>query len=119
MAENKGFFLSAQQIMVVLLAIAIVLLSLFNNAPVDVSLLFAVVSVPLSVMVLGALLIGVMMGYVLAAQRRKRRQTRQEAKAARRAQKGAAQMLPAAEEPPVDEMADDEAEYAEYEEPGR
>lgn len=116
MSENR-FFLSARQISVLVLALAIVLLALFNNTPVAVSLLVTVVSVPLSVLVLGALLVGVFMGNAMALQRRKRRTARTSGRAARKQAKAEAQMLAAAEPAMTDEVAlgGAEAEYAELE----
>lgn len=114
--ESSRFFISIRQLSVLGAALAIVLLALFNNSPVPVSLLFTVVTVPLSVLVLGALLVGVLMGYVMAAQRNKRRQGKKESRTTKQAQ---AQMLPAAEEivPDDIDVGGAEAEYAQPEDP--
>jgi len=114
--EKGGFILSIRQLSILGVALGIVLLALFNNSPVPVSLLFAVVTVPLSVLVLGALLVGVLMGYAMATQRSKRRRGKKESRTTNKAQ---AQMLPAAEEAVPDDIdvGGAEAEYAEPEEP--
>ena len=104
MSDNR-FFLSARQIVVLLLALALVLLALFNNTAVPVSLLFTIVSVPLSVLVLGAILIGVLLGNVMAVQRGKRRVVKKAGREARKIAVGET------------EAENAEIEYAEVEEP--
>ena len=118
MAENR-FFLSVRQVVVLLLALAIVLLALFNNSPVPVSLLFIVVDVPLSVLVLGGLLAGVLMGNAMALQRRRRRTSDTAARRARAQARTEEPMLLEAEPGMADEVAvgGAEAEYAEIDEP--
>jgi uncharacterized integral membrane protein len=82
MADMRRFFLSVQQFLAMVVAVAVVLFAIRNNQPATVNLLFTEVAVPLSLLVLVPLLVGLLLGWLEGRLRRRRKEKARPAPAA-------------------------------------